>query len=305
MLVDHFCNHKLRTASDFGSKEIKTKRRSSSSKTGSYTFSVTSLSTGGDIIMESYPTDPLEGLDYNYTEDSKCGYEDSLFSEPSWMEASKNYCSQRPTIPSSEIGVPHSYSPKKKKKDKDKDTDKDKDSEYHHGGIAPPVKKYSLPDNKISDPKVAELLHLCRNGWTLSKGQKNKPQQGKVNLSHVKDDIQMFADRYSDARSKSSASKGTGLNTAEEGRSFRPKVWPNKDAVSHSRANSHMFRAPDVMKSTLGSSTFSFPKDIRMHPGERHVFTPVHYLCFVCCVWVPFLCFEFLIFVSHFYFIVL
>jgi hypothetical protein len=219
--------------------------------------------------MESYPADPLEGLDYNYAEDSKSGYADSLFSEPSWMEASKTFNGQRPVIPSSELGIPHSYVPKKKKKNDNKDS---QSVDHNSTGSHSAKKKFSLPENKFSDPKAAELLTLCRSGWTLSKGQKNKPVMGRINPASVDSDIQEFAERYSDAKSKSSASKGTDLNSI--GERFQPQRWPNKDTISFTRANtrkghnSQMFRAPEVKKSTLGSSSFSFPKDVRMHPEK-------------------------------------
>lgn len=218
--------------------------------------------------METFPTDPLEGLEYNFADDAKCGYEDSLFNEPTWIEAANTYNSLRPVIPSSELNIPHSSKKKVLKKEKKRDEINSFCNQSSAG-----KKTFSMPENKISDPKAAELLKLCRSGWTLSKGQKNKPAIGKIRPVSVDSDIQSFAERYSDAKSKSSAVKGTDLNSI--GERFQPQVWPNKDTVSFTRANNpleqrtQMFRAPDSKKSTLGRSSFSFPKDIRMHPGRK------------------------------------
>ena len=220
--------------------------------------------------MQSFPTDPLEGLDYDYAEDSKNGFKDSLFSEPSWMEAAKSFDKQRPSLPSSDLSIPNSYYPKKKKKGNESLNSTRSDmsstglSQYDKS-----VKKYTMPNNKIADPKASELLNLCRSGWTLSRGQKHKPVMGRINPGKIENDIQQFADRYSDAKSKASSSKGTDLNSP--GERFQPQVWPNKDSIhcakGKNRSCFQTLRAPKPMKSTLGNSSFTFPQDIRMHPG--------------------------------------
>jgi hypothetical protein len=228
--------------------------------------------------MEDFLVDPLEDLNHNHNhnhnsnyEHDQSEYEDSLFNEPSWMEASKQLSTQRPVIPSSDLNIPHSYTPTKiKKKKKLKDTCYSANSSCQ--STARSVKKYSLPENKIQDPKATELLSLCRSGWTLSKGQKNRPALGKIGLNKIDSDIQEFAERFSDAKSKSSASKGTDLNSI--GERFQPHMWPNKNTIDFTRSrgkkdfNPSMFRSTaEVKESTLGGKGYSFPKDIRMHPA--------------------------------------
>lgn len=222
-----------------------------------------------------YPIDPLVGLDFNYDYNGKDEVSASLYSEPSWLEASKDFSHQRPTIPSSDASIPHSF--KQNKISQASITSDSKSINSSSTSFRKSTKRDSNHSQKFSDPKAAELLQLCRKGWTLSKGQKTKPVLGRINPVTIENDIQDFADRYSDARSKSS--KGNELGGV--GERFEPHMWPNHKTVMFTRPNRDLklnpqkFRNAELGKSTLGNPSYSFPKDIRLHPEKFRAPGPV------------------------------
>lgn len=223
----------------------------------------------------SFPSDPLEGI--SAQKDSSCGHlDESLFSD-SWREASRALSAHQPSVPSSELSVSSSFRHRRKKKKNNSSVIFDEESfstiskNDTVSDLGSPRQGPTKSPKELNDPKAAELLRLCHSGWTLSKGQKTKPKIRRANPTSISQDIQNFADRHSISKSKS----GSNISVGER---IEPCLWPNESTINVIRSKGDIeplsLRSAKA-SSTLDSMSYTFPKDIRLHPEKQRSPGPV------------------------------
>eukprot|EP00602_Paraphysomonas_sp_CaronLab_P001434 CAMPEP_0185028616 /NCGR_PEP_ID=MMETSP1103-20130426/14430_1 /TAXON_ID=36769 /ORGANISM="Paraphysomonas bandaiensis, Strain Caron Lab Isolate" /LENGTH=252 /DNA_ID=CAMNT_0027563085 /DNA_START=376 /DNA_END=1134 /DNA_ORIENTATION=+ len=136
--------------------------------------------------------------------------------------------------------------------------------------IGSPINHHKLEDlPPKADPY--ELVKLCRQGWTLAKGNAKRPVLGKIDPQIVEKDISKFSKRMTKAKEKKH--KGASFSVGDK---YDPSMWPSADTVSlvSGRSNgrkSRGFEIPGpkyVRHANPNVRCFSFPKDKRI-PEER------------------------------------